>query len=52
MKTLEDCENILNRIQNLVNDGDQDATVIWDTLRWVIGEEEISPYEAYVAEVT
>jgi hypothetical protein len=50
VKTLEEIEEILDKIQGLVNDGHQDATVIWDCLRWVIDEETISPYTSYIAE--
>lgn len=39
MRTAAELEAELNTIRDIVNEGNYPAEIIWDTLRWALGEE-------------
>ena len=50
MRTEEEIQAIKNKLYSLVDTGDHTASVIYDTLQWVTGDDDNDPYETHVGE--
>lgn len=50
MKTREEIEAMTEKLRDLVNDNDRTAEVIYDTLRWVTGEQTEDPYVTFIGD--
>jgi hypothetical protein len=49
VKSPEEIQAVLDKVQPMVNEGNPQAECVWDTLRWVIGEDdEQDPYQLWV----
>jgi hypothetical protein len=51
VKTEKEIDKVLEKLYSLVDTGDQEASMIYDTLQWVIGNDDEDPYQKYIEDV-
>jgi hypothetical protein len=50
MRTEEEIQAVFDRLYTLVDTGDETATVIYDTLQWVVGDSDTDPYAMHIGD--
>lgn len=50
MREEKEIEAVIDRLYTLVDTGDHEASIIYDTLRWVQGLDDEDPYSRFIGE--